>query len=77
MSEALLFGGIAAVMLGMLIVVYDYPQIAFLEAGSPSPADADLLSRLRVEMGAGIAIAVAGAAAVLLRDPALRGGLFR
>lgn len=70
MTCALLFGGIAAASLGMLIAAYDYTQLALLESGYASAGDAGLAGRLRAEMNAGIAVAAAGAAAAAWRYPA-------
>ncbi|NNL59499.1 MAG: hypothetical protein HKP31_08595 [Nitrosopumilus sp.] len=56
-NETLFFVGIVLMILGSFIVIFDYPQIQFLEmANSESKYKIDIHQRLIIEFTAGIGI---------------------
>lgn len=65
------FIGMVALVLGLLIVVYDLPQVAYVQSagvggeGQGGGADPEVIRRIQAELYAGAGIAAAGAAAVL------------
>ena len=67
-QNILFFAGILAAILGLLVLVYDYPQIAYIQGISGgelsmiSPEVRDKFDRIRVEFYAGAAILGAGIA---------------
>ena len=66
------FIGMVALVLGLLIVVYDLPQVAYVQSAGIGEegrrgggADPEVIRRIQAELYAGAGIAAAGAAAVL------------
>lgn len=62
-NPTLFFAGMSLAVLGSLIVTFDYPQVAHLEAAGPAARDGGLYGRLVIEMQVGAAMLCAGAAA--------------
>ena len=65
-NETLFFGGIVSVIIGLFIVVFDYPQIQFLEMATSDSnyiLDAETMNihqRLLIEFSVGIGFVVLG-----------------
>lgn len=68
----LFFTGIAMIILGVLVVIFDYPQIQYFESMESESylmlqgEDKDIHQRLKVEMVIGLVILVAGILLVLV-----------
>lgn len=67
MNEKLFFAGIVVVILGLLILVYDYPQLLYMQTMAAEQVQlSDMLSfdrfqRIQIEFYAGVGILCMGA----------------
>lgn len=70
--NTLFFSGIIAVVLGLLVLAYDYPQVAYIEnmpigqRQMMPAASQDKFERIYLELYAGVAVLGAGAAAMVV-----------
>ena len=60
-NTTLFFAGIAAIILGTFVIIFDYPQIQYLDS-IQDPHGRDILQRLQIEIMIGVAIFIGGMA---------------
>lgn len=64
-NTRLLLPGLVILVLGLLIVAYDLPQVAYLQgAGAPWHDEHGMVQRIHAELYAGLGIMAAGAAII-------------